>query len=169
MKYRDLTKDDFDSIVTGELTHHAIWLEGELIGIISDYFLEGSTKTLDFERLLFRRDGLTFQDKIEIVRGMIPLFSNVDVVPQLKRLLLKVEEFKIFRNAFAHGLDVPPGKGDKLCLKIELIGRSGKEKTVEVTPETHEKHVDNLEILLKDLSKVRQDLKKQMRHRKAWA
>lgn len=160
MKYRELSKEDFDAIVTGELAHHAIRLEGELVGIISDYFMRSSAKTADFERLIFRRDGLSFQDKIEIVRGMLPLFRSIDAAGQLKKLLIKIEDFKQFRNAFAHGLDVQTGEGDKLSLKVEIIGRSGKEKTVEVTPETHEKHIANLEKLYEEVSLVRLNLKR---------
>jgi len=160
MKYRELSKEDFDAIVTGELTHHAIGLEGELVDIISDYFLENSDKSLDFNRLIFRRDGLTFQDKIEIVRGMLPLFKNIEAAKQLKRILIKTEDFKLFRNAFAHGVDVSTGKVDQLSLKIELVGRTGKERIVEVTPETHEKHMTNLEKLHEEISQVRLDLKK---------
>ena len=38
IKYEDLDKADFDAIVTGELTHYALWHEGELNNIIEDYF-----------------------------------------------------------------------------------------------------------------------------------
>lgn len=159
MKYRDLSKEEFDAIVTGELTHHAIWLESELVEIISNYFLGDSSKKADFNRLLFRRDGLTFQDKIEIVRGMLPLFKKSAVVEHLKKLLLRIEEFKKFRNAFAHGIDAQSDKNDKLCLKIERISQSGKTKTIEVTPETHEKQMESLERLFNEVHQVCLELK----------
>ncbi len=49
MKYDDLSHEDFDAIVTGELTHYALWLEGEIINIIADYFIGSDAKRSDFK------------------------------------------------------------------------------------------------------------------------
>jgi hypothetical protein len=98
---------ELDALVTGQLTHYALWLEDEVIGIISDYFAVPSKKS-DFDRLLLQRDGLTFQDKIEVVRAIVPLFKKREVASKLKSILGKVEKFKQVRNAFAHGRDVTP-------------------------------------------------------------
>ena len=66
MEYQNLNKEDFDAVVTGELTHYALWLEEEVNNIISDYFIMDSKQRSQFKRFLLFRDGLTFQDKIEI-------------------------------------------------------------------------------------------------------
>lgn len=157
MDYRALSKEDFDAIVTGELTHYAIRLEDELVGIISDYFVGGSKKRLNFIRLILRRDGLTFQDKIEIVRAMLPQFENPGAASSLKKLLTSVEEFKTLRNAFAHGFDATP-TGGGLSIRVEVVTRSGKEKIVEVSPDTHEELMSNAGKLLADLQRARKSL-----------
>jgi hypothetical protein len=154
MIYRELSKEDFDAIVTGELTHVAIWLEGEVHGIICDYFVSEKAKWDDFLRLVLRRDGLTFQDKIEIVRGMLPLFPD-SAQTTLKRLLLRVEEFKAIRNAFVHGLDVSADEHDPLKMRVEIIGRNGKEKVIEISPETHQELLDDAQSLLAELNRAR--------------
>ena len=157
MEYQDLNKEDFDAVVTGELTHYALWLEGEVNSIISDYFIMDSKKRSQFKRLLLYRDGLTFQDKIEIVRGMLPLFGTAAEELDLKSLLKEIEEFKSWRNALAHGLDISPDEKAPL-IRIEVVTRSGKEKAYEITPETHEKTMKNSEDLLARVQKVRKKL-----------
>jgi hypothetical protein len=160
VEYEELSKEEFDAIVTGELTHYAIWLEDELVEIICDYFLGRSKKRADFGRLLLRRDGLTFQDKIEIVRGMLTLFGPSTNVASLRSLLNRVEEFKSFRNAFAHGLDVTTDSG--LKIKIEIVTRSGREKLIEISPETHRTFMDQAETLFSELQEARQSLRKSL-------
>jgi len=158
MKYEDLSHEDFDAIVTGELTHYALWLEGEIIDIITDYFIGSDLKRSDFKRLLLLRDGLTFQDKIEIVRAMIPLFSQNTTTVNLKSLLKHVEDFKSWRNALAHGADVSEDD-EKPELKVEVVTRSGKEKVVRITPKSHEVKMAEAEKLLSDLSAARKALR----------
>ncbi|MBU2768015.1 hypothetical protein HAP94_17995 [Acidithiobacillus ferrivorans] len=157
MNYRNLSKEDFDAIVTGELTHYSIWMENVLIDLISTQFSQPARR-VDFERLLLRRDGLTFQDKIEIVRAMLPQFSNKLAAQKLKPLLTKIEEFKAYRNAFAHGTDVTPSNNQDGGIYIEIIARSGKEKLVLVTPESHEITMSEAEALLKELHMLRDEL-----------
>ena len=157
MNYRDLSKEDFDAIVTGELTHYAIWMENVLIELISKHFC-CSENRIDFERLLLRRDGLTFQDKIEIVRAMIPLFRNQPTAQRLRQLLGRVEEFKTNRNAFAHGVDVTPSNNPAGGILVEIVTRSGKEKVVSVSPESHEVTMAEAEALLKELQTARDEL-----------
>ncbi len=157
MNYRNLSKEDFDAIVTGELTHYSIWMENVLIDIISTQFSQPARR-VDFERLLLRREGLTFQDKIEIVRAMLPQFSNKPAAGKLKPLLTKIEEFKAYRNAFAHGTDVTTSNNQDGGIYIEIIARSGKEKLVLVTPESHEITMSEAEALLKELHMLRDEL-----------
>lgn len=37
MNYDGLDKEDFDAVVTGELTHYSLWLEEEINSIICNY------------------------------------------------------------------------------------------------------------------------------------
>jgi len=154
MKYEDLDKEDFDAIVTGELTHYAIWMEDELNRLITDYFVSDKRKSKEFRRLLLYRDGLTFQDKLEIARGMIPLIelNNRDQT-QFKTILNAVEDFKSWRNATTHGMDATPG-AYKGMIRIETVSRSGKEKTIEITPKSHRAKMDEAEKLCSSLRNI---------------
>jgi len=157
MEYRNLSKGDFDAVVTGEITHYALWLEEELNEIISDYFIMDSNKRSEFKTFLLYRDGLTFQDKIEIVRGMLPLF---DVAPEelnLKSLLKEIEEFRSWRNALAHALDVSPDDNAPL-IRVQVVTRSGKERIYEITPESHESAMKKAEDLLAQVQEARKKL-----------
>jgi hypothetical protein len=157
MNYGNLSKEDFDAVVTGELTHYAIWMENVLVNLISTQFCQPGRR-IDFERLLLRRDGLTFQDKIEIVRAMLPQFSNQPAAQKFKLLLTKVEEFKAIRNAFAHGTNVMPSNDHDGSIYIEIVTRSGKEKVVSVNSKTHETTMSGAEALLKELHALRDEL-----------
>jgi hypothetical protein len=150
MGYRDLDKDDFDAIVTGELTHYAIWMEKGLIDLISGYF-SMDEKGDDFKRLLLRRDGLTFQDKIEIVRAMLPILEDLSAAKELAPLLTKIEKFKTKRNALAHGVDQTPPDHPKGEILIEIVTRSGKERIVPISPESHEATLAGADTLLNEL------------------
>ena len=130
-----------------------IWLEKELITLIGGYFLGNSPKCKDFTRLFLRRDGLTFQDKIEIVKAMVPLFAVAAAPVDWNSLLRRVEEFKAFRNAFSHGFDASTGEG--LNIVIEVVTRSGKEKQINVNPKTHRELMAEAEQLLADLRAAR--------------
>jgi hypothetical protein len=156
MDYSKLTKDAFDAIVTGELAHLTIWLEGEINNIISDYFIGKSSRRDDFERLFLYRDGLTFQDKIDILRAMFPLLGELISKLELKKLINEVEDFKKYRNAMAHGLSVANDK--TLVLNIEIVSRSGKPKVITITPESHEKFYKKGELLLNKLKQVRKKI-----------
>ncbi len=135
MEYEELDREDFDAIVTGELTHYALYMEQELNTIICDYFVGTTSRRKDFRRLFLYRDGLSFQDKIDIVRGMLPLFGEHAEHVKLKNLLSEVEDFKTWRNAMAHGFDVSEEPGPEL--HVEIVTRSGKEKLMVITPASH--------------------------------
>ncbi len=158
MEYKNLSKEDFDAIVTGELTHYALWLEDELNDIISDYFIANDTKRTDFKRFFLYRDGLNFQDKIEIMHGMLPLFGDVAKEVDLKSLLNQIEEFKSWRNALAHGVDVSSDNESPL-IRVQVVTRSGKEKVVEITPESHESKIKETEELLVKIQNARNKLR----------
>lgn len=157
MNYDNLSHQDFDAVVTGEITHYALWFEEEVTGIIADYFLQTSPRKSDFQRLLLQRDGLTFQDKIEIVRAMCPLFGEKAVTVKLKAALKRIEDFKSWRNALAHGVDVS-NDDDKPELKVEVVSRSGKEKVVHITAKAHEAKLAEAEALLDKLKAAREGL-----------
>jgi hypothetical protein len=154
MDYYSLSKEDFDSVVTGDMTHYALWLEDVANGIICEYFIGQSDKEDDFRRLILYRDGLTFQDKIEIIRAMLPLFGKPAEQCDLKGLLQEVEEFKAFRNALSHGFD-RSDSNEPHKLIVEVVSRSGKEKRVEITPKSHEEQLVQAEHLYKRFKKAR--------------
>jgi hypothetical protein len=156
-EYSSLTVDRFDAAVTGELTHQALYCELELIGIITEHFCRQGMES-DFRRLLLYRDGLTFQDKLEIVRAMLPLFAPNTAGPRLKVALRKVEDLKVLRNAFAHGLDSSSPLNGKLSITVEVVGRSGAEKCVVVTPETHCQTMQDADDLRNELHTIRMEL-----------
>src|SRR5213594_3037158 len=103
MDYTNLSRIDFDAVVTGELSHRILGLEESVNGIIGDFFITERSRREHFEQLILFREGLTFQDKIEIVRAMIPLFQAEARKLDLLTLLKKVESLKNWRNAMAHG------------------------------------------------------------------
>jgi hypothetical protein len=157
MEYQNLNKEDFDAVVTGELTHYALWLEEELNKIISNYFITDSKKHSEFKTFFLYRDGLTFQDKIEIVRGMLPLFYVAAEGMDLKSLLKEIEEFKSWRNALAHGLDVSLDD-DAPLIRVQVVTRSGKERIYEITQESHESTMKKTENLLARVQQTRKKL-----------
>ena len=154
MRYEDLGKEDFDAIVTGELTHYAIWMEDEINRLVTGFIVSDVNKAKDFRRLILYRDGLTFQDKLEITKAMITLLalSEKDQA-QFLAILNKVEDFKSWRNAMAHGFDSTPGDY-KGVLRIEIVSRSGKEKMVEITPKSHRARMDEAEELYQSLRNI---------------
>jgi hypothetical protein len=156
MDYKKLHREDFDAIVTGELTHYAIWLEDEIVQILADHFSKKPARD-DFVRLFLRRDGLTFQHKIEIARASLPLFGDPSAAAKLKVLLTQVEKFKGFRNAFAHGLDQTPDGADGE-IHVGMVNRAGKETIQKVTPESHTAMMESAERLLLDVRSVREKL-----------
>ncbi len=154
MRYEDLDKEDFDAIVTGEFTHYAIWMEDEINRLITDYFVSDKSKSADFRRLLLYRDGLAFQDKLEIARGMIPMLGlNIQEQKQFKTILNEVEDFKSWRNAMAHGRDATPEEY-KGIIRIEIVSRSGKEKIIEITPTSHTAKIEEAEELHNSLISI---------------
>ncbi|BCD95863.1 hypothetical protein [Marinagarivorans cellulosilyticus] len=155
MNYEDLTQEEFDVFVTGELTHRALALEDQVNAIISEYFIGNmNSKEDDFRRLILDRDGLTSQDKIEIVRAMIPIFGQSAKDSNLKKILNEVEKFKSLRNAMAHG-QCRTDKADPLRLKLRMVTRSGKEKIFDITPDSHRNTIAEVDELIKRLTEAR--------------
>ena len=153
IRYQDLSHEDFDAVVTGELTHLALWHENELINIIASYFIGDTNKSADFVRLLLRRDGLTVQDKLEIVRAMEPLFLGKVPPSEFRSVLKSVEDFKSERNTMAHGIDVTPS-GTRGQIIVEVVSRSGKSKQITITPESHATQLAIGDKILEDLRKI---------------
>jgi len=157
IKYEELQLDEFDAVVTGELTHLAIHLEGELDNIIIDVFQV--CKVQEFRKLILHREGLKFQDKIEIVRCCIPMLEKVVDPAELKKTLNEVEAFKAWRNALSHGHDVG-STSEPLKMRVEIINRAGKEKIVEITPESHQVMLDEIDVVLVRLQKFAEVINK---------
>jgi hypothetical protein len=129
-------------------------MERILDKIISEQFCQ-SAKCEDFERLLLRRDGVTFKNKIDIVCAMLPLFSDQPAAQKLKSVLTNVEKFRVKRNAFAHGMDVTPVNNPAGGVCIELMGRSGKGKVLSVSPKSHDSEMAEAENILNELLALR--------------
>jgi hypothetical protein len=151
IKYERLQVDEFDAVVTGELTHMALHLEQMLSTIIISFFQVG--RQMEFRRIVLDRDGLTFQQKIDIVRCFLPLLNDETLRNDLKALLNDVEEFKSWRNAVAHGRDDGSSK-DPLCLVVSLVNRAGRERVVEITKELHEKMLASMGVVLDKLAEA---------------
>jgi hypothetical protein len=146
--YNKLTKQDFDAIVTGELTHYSLCMEDEVNEFILDYFLKGTGRRNEFRSIFFERECLTFQNKLDILKATFKQHAPAYLAQTLK-LIGRVESFKSLRNAFAHGNDWDDSKD--LRIEIQVTSRAGKKKSIIVTPQTHQKTVDEGEALLKDL------------------
>jgi len=150
--YRTLSREDFDAIVTGELTHVAVWLELELETAIENYFAVRSDTREAFSRLILQREGMAFQTKIDIVRIIVSGNEfKQEYKDQWKGVLLRIEEIKRVRNAMAHGKDVG---GQGLTIKVGYISRSGKETEIEIEPNSHAARMAEAEKLQDDLHEL---------------
>lgn len=86
---------------------------------------------------------------------MLPLFGEAAEKCNLKGLLKEVEEYKALRNALAHGLDrTDPKEPHKLV--VEVVSRSGKEKQIEITPESHMESLAKVADLHKRFNEARE-------------
>ncbi|MBI5120288.1 MAG: hypothetical protein HZA67_04740 [Rhodospirillales bacterium] len=135
MKYEDMDRETFDAVVTGELTHYCLWIEAEIEETICDFFEVPESRNDVFSRYIMKRDGLSFQDKIEILRGLVSeQFPDSLFRVESLKTLQKAEEYKGTRNTMAHGQDFG---GDGLEIIIGVINRAGKEKRHGITPKSH--------------------------------
>jgi hypothetical protein len=158
MDYSKLDKVDFDAIVTGELTHRALWMEESIDSILCDFFITDPLRVTHFCRAILHRECLTAQDKIDIVRALIPAFGAEAERVKLKALLNRVEAFKAWRNAMAHGKDVS-GNAPPLTVKVEIVNRSGKSVVREITPRSHEEMLKQADALAEELEAARNRLR----------
>jgi hypothetical protein len=156
MHYEKLDRADFDAIVTGELAHFAIWFDKLLEDIVCQYFLGFfSPRQDDFTNLILRRDGITFNTKIDIVAKIIDkdeyLIQHRD---DLKDIFKTMDSLKRLRNAMAHGVDMG---GEELELNIELTSSAGKKSLFKITPKTH---IQNIELFQRQLDRAESIIKK---------
>lgn len=151
MNYAELSKEDFDAIVTGELTHYAIWHESELEDFISQYFSNSKKKRTQFKQIFLRRDMLKTQDKIEVTKAILALMDLTPIeIAKWKSLLKRVDDFKTYRNTMAHGLDVTDDNYSGEIV-IEVITRSNNIRHLKITPDSFKKILQEAESLLTDL------------------
>jgi hypothetical protein len=144
--YRKMTREEFDAIVTGELTHHVAWLESELETAIENYFSVPANNREIFRRLVLQREGMTVQNKIELVHSIIREGKFDDEYRKAwKTVLARIEEIKRIRNAMAHGKD---NGGTGLEMRIGYVNRAGKEIEIEVNPDLHVKRLADAERLM---------------------
>jgi hypothetical protein len=143
--YRTMTREDFDAIVTGELTHQAVWLEIELETAIENCFAVPQAARESFRRLMLKRDGMTFLNKIELVRSIVDEGQfEQSYKTAWKKAFTEIDEIRRIRNAMAHGQDIG---GSGLEIRIGYINRSGKEVEITVTPDNHVKLLDKADKL----------------------
>jgi len=157
VQYTKHNRQDFDAIVTGELAHYAIWMEEALAQIIASYFCKPALAK-SFKELVLRRDGMTFQNKIDLVRTILSEIASPEDAPHIKQTLNDVDELKEFRNALAHGLDVSPDESS-LHIVIETISRTGKPRKFEITPENHAARMNKANSTLSSLDKIAEQFK----------
>jgi hypothetical protein len=157
MEYKELSLEEFDAVVTGELTHFALHLEDCLDKLVTEFFVSRDVRRGDFKRLMLHRDGLTFQHKIEIVRAMGPILGETAQRVDLKGLLRRIEDFKAYRNALAHGHDVSSDP-ESLTMRVETVSRSGKPRTIEITPASHAQMCADTDDLLESTEKAVMEL-----------
>jgi hypothetical protein len=163
IRYEKLTPDEFDAVVTGELTHSAIWFEDRFNEFLISYLGILKSRSEIFTLLFLYREGLRFQDKIEISEAIIrhhnayltrPGPKQIDVSRAL-RLFGEIKKLKTVRNALAHGLAVQ--KSDKSAtpmLHVQTIGRSGKKNETEITPSSHKDQLQQLDKLHAELDSI---------------
>ena len=77
MDYATLERDEFDAVVTGELTHYALWLEGGLDSLLCDYFLGETPRRADFLRLLLQREGCPSKTSSGLYERCYPCLGNM--------------------------------------------------------------------------------------------
>lgn len=155
--YFRLHQNEFDAIVTGEVAHYALWFEYELIAIISDYFVN-PLKQDDFNRIVLRREALTFSAKVDIVRSMKSLCLSEQYIKRFDDVLLRLSDFIQTRNSLAHGICVTPKNLERLEIHIEVISRGGNQKKVVITPESHVAMMMEAESIFKEIQDLRQKM-----------
>jgi hypothetical protein len=152
MKYDDLDRIWFDAIVTGELTHYALWFEEQLELFISAYFISDPRVEESFISTFVKSREFTISRKIEFARRLLKSSKHLRA-DEFLTAFKELERIIAIRNAMAHGKDVG-GKG--LKLKIEIASYGGKTKTIEITPESHSKIMESAEECLEKLKKLKQ-------------
>ena len=117
MKYNDLDRIWFDAIVTGELTHYALWFEEQLEFLILAYFISDPRVTDNFSSTFVRSREFTMARKTELVKKILKS-SKHSRSDEFLAVFGELEKIIAIRNAMAHGKDVG-GKGLELRIEIE--------------------------------------------------
>jgi|GEM_PF-4721425 len=151
MKYDDLDRIWFDAIVTGELTHYALWFEEQLEFLILAYFISDPRVNENFASTFVRSREFTMARKIELVKKILKS-SKHSRSDEFLAAFGGLEKIIAIRNAMAHGRDVG-GKGLELRIEIESYG--GKTKTIKITPETHSQIMESAEQCLEKLKELK--------------
>ena len=94
------------------------------------------------------------------MKASLKRYSSSANYKTTSKLFDRIETFKSLRNAFAHGTDYNHNKDLRIIIK--LTARGGKEKTIEVTPDSHSKTISEAENLLTDLQKWKNSMLKHM-------
>lgn len=150
INYSNLSPEDFDSVVTGELIKISIFLEHQINNFLSYYFTHGSSRKLDFRTFFLHGPYLGFQDKIDITRSIVTKYYPKVNKQEAVSILNHVESFKNLRNTFAHGFSSQEKKSGNSEIIVEITSRTGKIKKVVITPENHEQKLSEYRKLMKE-------------------
>jgi len=151
INYSTLSPQDFDAIVTGELIHLTLHLELEMNAFLIDYFLKGSSRKDEFRIHFFYRECLTLQEKIDIIKAVLTRNSSTIDKTESNQIIKIVEELKSLRNTLAHGFSDPLKDDKDLKIQIELYSRSGKRKTIEISPQNHTQLMNDFDQKIKQI------------------
>jgi hypothetical protein len=151
MKYTELDRVWFDAIVTGELTHYALWFEEQLEFLVMAFFLNDHRVIELFSMTFLRSRDFTMAKKTEFVKTVLKGWDD-SRSGEFLSAIKDMEEIIAIRNAMAHGRDVG---GTGLSLSIEIVSHGGKAKTIEITPESHEQIMDTAERCLDKLKELK--------------
>jgi hypothetical protein len=152
MKYQKLEREEFDAIVTGEMTHYALWFEDQLEALITLYFVDDPNVIELFEATFIRSRHFSLSQKLEFTKKLLRQWSDSKRSSEFKAVIEEVETLIAIRNTMAHGRDIG-GTGLELLIEIQSYG--GKTKEISITPETHEAAMATAERCLTKLKELK--------------
>jgi len=138
LNYANMSRHEFDAIVTGELSSLTLSFELQINEIIIGYFLQGARRKDDFRIVFFYRECMTFQQKMDIVKVIINTNPSRLDKTESNKILKMIESFKSLRNALAHCFTHSLDQGNELRICLDMFSRSGRYKVIEITPESHD-------------------------------
>jgi hypothetical protein len=151
MDYRDLDRAEFDAIVTGELTHYALWFEEQLDFLITVYFINDPRVIDRFSLIFLRSREFSTSRKMTLINSLLKGWAD-NRSKEFLSVITEVEQIIAIRNAMAHGRDVG---GTGLDLLVAIQSHGGKTKNISITPDTHEEMLEVAERCLNKLKELK--------------